>query len=91
MKKRLPVMIALLAAGSLLAACAAPAAVPAVPPSESGEKYSRNYAEAAVPPAAAPLHKLRRCLGCGREFASQGPHHRQCKACRRREDVGLPA
>ena len=28
----------------------------------------------------------RKCLGCGRTFASEGAHNRQCNACRRRSD-----
>ncbi len=34
------------------------------------------------PPAAA---RDRQCLGCGKTFASQGPHNRQCVKCRGRD------
>lgn len=31
----------------------------------------------------------RNCLGCGREFMSEGPHNRMCDTCRR-NSAGVP-
>lgn len=31
-----------------------------------------------------PKAKKRHCMCCGREFASDGPHHRLCGSCRHR-------
>ncbi|WP_234086784.1 hypothetical protein [Azonexus sp. R2A61] len=34
--------------------------------------------------AGKPKAKKRHCMCCGREFASDGPHHRLCGSCRHR-------
>lgn len=46
------------------------------------ETLARHAAAPPAPPAPADTRKVRKCLCCGREFNSDGPHNRLCGPCR---------
>lgn len=41
-----------------------------------------------VPRTPLQITTVRRCLCCGREFRSEGPHNRLCSQCRTKPDPG---